>query len=186
MRIDGDRGEKPPSMPRPEPAGVLAVFADGAPEAPQPPPPLSPWGRRRDVGAVVRWLTVTAIHTLAAIGLVWALHQLYFGRVEAECIDADLASCADDEGWRSSRFSATMPEGFRCTDFASSSAGGINATSAHDLCPVAKSEDGVLAADACKKVCGSCGWSKFIELFVASAPVWARNALLVALATAGC
>eukprot|EP01047_Picozoa_sp_COSAG01_P085530 COSAG01_NODE_18835_length_1049_cov_46.008421_1_plen_94_part_10 len=80
VRIDGDRGEKPPTMPRPEPAGVLAVFADSAPEALQPAPPLSHRGRRREVGAVVRWLTVTAIHTLAAIGLVWALHQLYFGR----------------------------------------------------------------------------------------------------------
>ena len=61
----------------------------------------------------MRWLTVTAIHTLAAIGLVWALHQLYFGRVEPPCVDADLASCEDDEGLRSSRFSATMPEGLR-------------------------------------------------------------------------
>eukprot|EP01047_Picozoa_sp_COSAG01_P029518 COSAG01_NODE_2027_length_8600_cov_3.986356_2_plen_376_part_00 len=132
----------------------------------------------------VRWFIVAALHTLAAIGLVWALREMYFGGAETECAGPALASCSDDEVWRSRRY-GTMLEGAPCSNFAKDWRA-HNATSSNDLCPIAQSESGVLAADACKKACNTCGWSPAIELLVASAPVWARNALLAALIATGC
>jgi hypothetical protein len=161
-------------MPRPEPAGVSELLA-GGPIAPRPPASR----RHPHIVAVVRWLVVACIHTLAAVGLVLALLKLFFGRVEDECVGPDLASCVDDEGWVSRSYGHS--DGLACTSFAKA----ID-NSSHELCTIATSEDGALAADACRNSCGTCGWSKFIELFVAGAPVWARNALLMALVMAGC
>jgi hypothetical protein len=173
------------SMPRPEvaphqrhsSAEVGSRFGD---------PQLSlcaqwhPAAGRRVVALVMRWLIVAATHTLTAVCLVLVLRELFFGRVKDDCTGPALASCADDEGWRSRSYDGAMgEEGKPCSNF-------VKNASLHELCHAMSSDGGVSAADACQKACGTCGWSPYIELIVAGAPVWARNALLAALLAAGC
>ena len=104
------------------------------------------------------------------------MRKLYFGGAGAECHGAVLISCEDDPSWEWSLDSHEP-----CSSF---SATGNH--SLHKFCASAESRDGVLAEDACKAACSSCGWSQFFEIFLAGAPIWARNALISTVLISSC
>jgi hypothetical protein len=132
-------------------------------------------------GAASRWLAVAVIHGVAGAGLVLGMLKLYFGSAAAECHGAVLISCEDDQGWEWNLDLHGRALHEQCSSFATTANHSL-----HELCSSAKSRDGVLAEDACRAACSSCGMSRFFEILIAGAPIWARNALLGALVVSSC
>ena len=131
-------------------------------------------------GAAFRWICVVVLHSLAGLGLVLAMRTLYFGGAGAECRGAVLISCEDDESWEWSLGSHDELHD-HCSSFSAT-----RNHSLHEFCAIAKDREGVLAEDACKAACSSCGWSLFFEIFLAGAPIWARNALISTVLISSC
>ncbi len=112
-------------------------------------------------GAAARWLGVAVIHGVAGVVLVLGMLELYFGSAAVELHGRALHA--------------------QCSSFATTANHSL-----HEYCSCAKSRDGVLAEDACRAACSSCGMSRFFEILIAGAPIWARNALLGTLAVSSC
>ena len=165
-------------MPRPMPAGAGAAPVLVLPAAPVA--PRTGHTRPKVAAAAIGWLCLSAIYTLAGVGLVSALRSLFFGQAGTDCTGAVLTSCEDSPEWRWN----TQTGAVGCPSFAQTVA--RNETSLHGICATAKSVTGEIAAEACKTACATCGLSRGIEFVVASAPILARNALIGALLIAGC
>jgi hypothetical protein len=140
---------------------------------------VSPRTCCRTLVAVVRWLCVATVQAACAAGLTIALRELFFSRAGDECAGPVLSSCLDDEGWRWARDRHQPCSSFAVTSMATNE-------SLHDFCDVAKSAAGVPAKQACRTSCTTCSWAWYFEFIVAGAPIWARNALIVAALVAGC
>lgn len=129
--------------------------------------------------AALRWVTVAVIHGLVGTGLALGMRELYFGSAETECHGAVLRSCEDDQRWEWNLDGRKLHE--RCSAFAPTANHSL-----HEYCSSATSSDGVLAKDACTTACSTCGLNKFIEIVIAGAPIWARNALIGAVVVSSC
>eukprot|EP00329_Picozoa_sp_Boothbay-MS584-11_P007690 68555_4 len=167
------------AMPRPElPTDPRTSIISGIP------PPAALCGRpmaHEWVAPTASWLCVAAIHTSAALGLVYFLRGTFFGRVDDDCTGPILAECADDPNWR-----WALNNHEPCASFAPAPASAGSNETLHMFCDGAKDVAKVPATKACRTSCSTCSWGEFFEVFVAGAPIWARNAFLVALLAAGC